>query len=174
MVALANSGKIAGELTVSGNNVDGETPVVMVNGEAAKSGRSIFSSSTIATSDDVSAVVNMGKAGKLELAPNTTLTVSFDDKAVNGDLTSGKVTVLGTSGAVNVKTVDGKTATLNAGQTILASGKAQDDDTSSSGGGWWVLAAVLIGAGAVIVYTATKADNRVDIGGSGIVVSPTR
>jgi len=174
MVALANSGKIAGELTVSGNNVDGETPVVMVNGEAAKSGRSIFSSSTIATSDDVSAVVNMGKAGKLELAPNTTLTVSFDDKAVNGDLTSGKVTVLGTSGAVNVKTVDGKTATLNAGEAILASGKAQDDDTSSSGGGWWVFAAVLIGASAVIVYTATRADNRVDIGGSGIVVSPTR
>ena len=69
MVALANSGKIAGELTVSGKDVKGETPFVLINGEAAKSGRSVFSSSTIVTPDDAIAVVSLGKLGKIELAP---------------------------------------------------------------------------------------------------------
>jgi len=174
MVALANSGKIAGELLVSGTNAGGESPVIMVNGEAAKSGRSIFSSSTISTPETASAVIIMGKAGKIELAPNTTLALSFDDKAVSGELTSGKLTVLGSSEAVNIRTVDGKTSSLNAGDAILASGKAQDDDDDDDGAGWIALAAVLVGAGAVILYTAFRADNRVDLGGSGIVVSPTR
>jgi len=174
MVALANSGKIAGELLVSGTNAGCESPVIMVNGEAAKSGRSIFSSSTISTPETASAVIIMGKAGKIELAPNTTLALSFDDKAVSGELTSGKLTVLGSSEAVNIRTVDGKTSSLNAGDAILASGKAQDDDDDDDGAGWIALAAVLVGAGAVILYTAFRADNRVDLGGSGIVVSPTR
>lgn len=174
MVALANSGKIAGELLVSGTNAGGESPVIMVNGEAAKSGRSIFSSSTISTPETASAVIIMGKAGKIELAPNTTLALSFDDKAVSGELTSGKLTVLGSSEAVNIRTVDGKTSSLNAGEAILASGKAQVDDDDDDGAGWIALAAVLVGAGAVILYTAFRADNRVDLGGSGIVVSPTR
>ena len=36
MVALASSGKIAGELIVAGKSVNGEMPYVAVNGEAAK------------------------------------------------------------------------------------------------------------------------------------------
>src|SRR6478609_4558428 len=114
MVALAGSERIAGELTVTGNGINGDAPSVTVNGEAARSGRSIFTSSVIATPANASAVINLGKNGIIELAPNTTFTVSFDDKSVSGDLTSGKLTVLGTSSSVNVKT--------NTGMVNLGSG----------------------------------------------------
>ncbi|CAN5418155.1 hypothetical protein BH18ACI3_BH18ACI3_14890 [soil metagenome] len=174
MVALANSGKIAGELLISGVNAAGETPVVMVNGEEAKSGRSIFSSSMIATPENASAVINMGKAGKVELAPNTTVTLSFDDRVINGQLTSGKLTVLGSSGAVNIKTIEGNYFSLNSGESVSAVGKAQVVGDDDGGAGWWILGGVLAGAAAVIIYAATRADNRVELGGSGIVVSPTR
>jgi len=43
MVALASSEKAAGELLVTGKSINGETPFVTVNGETAKTGRSVFS-----------------------------------------------------------------------------------------------------------------------------------
>ena len=174
MVTLANSGKIAGELMVSGKNVNGETPFVLVNGETAKSGRSIFSSSTIVTPENNTAVINLGKLGTVELAPKSTLLLSFDDKGINSELAAGTITVLGTSEGVNVKTADGKTVKLVAGQSIMASGQAKDDDDDDGGAAWWVWAVVFGGAAVGIVYAATRADNRVDLGGSGTVVSPTR
>lgn len=172
MVALANSGKIAGELTVSGKNVKGETPFVLINGETAKSGRSVFSSSTIVTPDDATAVVSLGKLGKIELAPKSTVTLSFDGKSINSELTAGQITVLGAAEGVGVKTADGNTVKLLAGESLTASGKAQ---TGGGGGAaWWVWAAVFGGAAVGIIYAATRADNRVDLGGNGTVVSPTR
>lgn len=177
MVGLANTGKIAGEIVVSGKSVDGESPTVSVNGTAAKSGRSIFSSSVISTPENTSAVVNMGKAGKVELAPNSTLALSFDDKAISGELTSGTLTVLSSSAAVNITTTDGKTVSLTAGQSVMSNGEPKDDDkdtVKSGGSNWWILAVVLGGAAAGIVYAATQADNKVDVGGTGVVVSPGR
>lgn len=172
MVALANSGKIAGELTVSGKNVKGETPFVLINGEAAKSGRSVFSSSTIVTPDDATAVVSFGKLGKIELAPKSTVTLSFDGKSINSELTAGQITVLGAAESVGVKTADGNTVKLLAGESLTASGKAQ---TGGGGGAaWWVWAAVFGGAAVGIIYAATRADNRISLGGNGTVVSPTR
>ncbi len=166
MVALANSGRIAAELAVTGKTVNGETPVVMVNGDAAKSGRSIFSSSTISTPDDTSAVISMGKAGQIELAPNSSLNLTFDENAVNGELNAGRLTVLGSLGTVSIRTVDGTTTTLKAGEEILASGKAQ---TRSSGGSknWWIWAVVAAGAAAVVIIAVSQS-------GDDNVVSPTR
>src|SRR5215210_5459735 len=80
MVALAAPDKIVGELSISGKNVQGEIPAVIVNGEAAQNGRSIFSSSTIATSPNASAIISVAKIGKIELAPDTTMIVSFSEK----------------------------------------------------------------------------------------------
>ena len=166
MVALANSGRIAAELTVSGKNVNGETPVVMVNGEAAKSGRSIFSYSTIATPDETSATISMGKAGQIELGPNSSLNLTFDDNTVNGELNAGRLTVLGTLGTVNIRTIDGKTTSLKAGEEILASGKAQTKG-GGSGSNWWIWAVVAVGAAAVVLIAVSQSSNN-------NVVSPIR
>lgn len=176
MVALAGSQKVIGELLVSGKNVDGETPSVKINGESSQTGRSVFSSSIIATPENAGAVINLGKVGKVELAPNTTLTLSFDERAISGDLIAGRLTVLNAAEAVSVKTVDGKMVTLNAGESAV-SGKVQDDDnTTASGGGsagiiFAVILAVAVGA---IVIAARSDNNNPTIGGGTTVISPTR
>jgi hypothetical protein len=175
MVALAGSDRMAGELTVTGNGMNGDAPSVTVNGQAARSGRSIFSSNVIATPANAGAVINLGKNGIIELAPNTTFTVNFDDKSVGGDLTSGKLTVLGTSASVNVKTSTGEVVNLTAGESVNASGKKDDDDDNHAGGAaWWVWAVIFGGAAAGILIAAVNADNRVDLGGTATTISPIR
>ena len=174
MVALANSEKVAGELSVSGKNINGETPFVKVNGEAAQSGRSIFSSSIIVTPANANAIINLGKVGKIELAPNTTLALSFDENTITGDLLAGQVSVLNASNSVNIKMLDGATLKLNAGDTATT-GKAQDTDAIGGGGNAWLIwALVLGGAAAGIVIAATTDNNRIALGGNTTVVSPTR
>ena len=179
MVALANADRIAGELSISGKNINGETPFVKVNGEAAQNGRSIFSSSTIATPENVGAIINLGKIGVIELAPNTTLALSFNEKGINGDLSAGRVTVLNASDTVAIKTLDGSIAKLNAGNSAVAtSGKTQDDDdddTTGGGNGAWIAFAAILGGAAVgIILAATSDNNRVTLGSGSSVISPTR
>jgi hypothetical protein len=174
MVALAGPGKAAGELAVSGKTVNGETPFVFVNGEIARTGRSVFSGSTITTSESTNAVINLSKLGKIELAPNTVLNLTFDDKGIFGDLTSGTISVLGAAENVNIKTLNGKSVQLTAGQSITASGMQDDDDDDDGGGAaWWGWAAVFIGATVVIIWTAMS-DNDIETGQNTTVISPTR
>lgn len=169
MITLASSEKITGELLVS------EASSVTVNGEAAQNGRSIFSSSTIATPKNSGAVVNIGKIGKIELAPDTNLILSFNEKGIEGSLSAGRITVLNASENVSIKTVDGTTANLASGESVTANGAAQDDDAVSDGGsGWIIWAAVLGGAAVGIVLAATTDNNRTTLGSSANVLSPTR
>jgi hypothetical protein len=173
MLALASTGPLAGELTVTGNAGDGQS--VTVNGEAAKSGRSVFSSSIISTPASSGALLNLGRSGIIELAPNTTFAVSFDDSSVSGDLTTGKITVVGSPAGVSVKTTSGDVVKLNAGESVTAAGKKDDDDDDHVGGtAWWVWAVVFGGAAAGILIAAVNADNRVAIGGTATTVSPVR
>lgn len=176
MVALANSERVVGELLITGKNINGEAPLVKVNGEAAENGRSIFSSSTIATSENAGALVNLGKLGKVELAPNTTLALTFGENGINGNLLSGQVTALNTSGSVNIMMPGGKTAKLNAGETAAATGsKAQTDDDDHKGGAAWIVwALVLGGAAAGIIFAATTNNNNAQVGSGGVVISPVR
>ena len=172
MVTLASTERIAGELLISGKNSS-----VKVNGEAAQSGRSIFTASTISTPANTSAIINLGKLGKLELAPNTTANISFTDKGINGDLLSGKITVLGTTDAVNIKTTEGKTVKLNAGESVTSGLPKQDDDDDDDdkgGAAWWIWAAIFGGAIAGVVIAATSDNNRVALGGGTTVVSTNR
>lgn len=169
MVALAASEKTVGEISIAGKN-----QVVTVNGESAKSGRSIFTSSTIITPEETSAVINIAKVGKVEIAPNTTLTLSFDDNSINGSLVDGKVTVLNSSNNVSFTTPDGKTVTLNAGESATA-GKAQDDDDDrSDASSLLVWALIFGGAAAAILIAATTNNNDIQLGGGTTIVSPSR
>ncbi len=175
MTVSAKTDRIAGELTISGKLSNGATPAVMVNGETAQNGRSIFSSSTITTPADANAVISIAKLGKIELAPNTNLTISFDEAGITGDLTAGKVTVLGATADVNIKTPNGQIAKLGAGESATA-GKAQDDDDDDNDGGaaWWLYALIFGGAVAGVVIAATTDNNRAALGGGTTVVSPLR
>jgi hypothetical protein len=171
-------------------NLAGETSFVSVNGEPAKSGRSVFSPSTITTPDAMSATVNLGKSGKVEFGPNTTFTLSSNGNAISGDLTSGSITVLSAAQAVSVRMLSGEIVELNAGETATATsgkaardhrdsnGKCIDDDKDgdeecTNGAGWWVWALILGGAVAGVVVAAT-ANNNSDLGGGTTVTSPIR
>jgi hypothetical protein len=178
MTTLAGAGKIAGELTVTGKALNGETPSVSVNGEAAKSGRSVFSTSTIATPDEAGAMIDLGKIGSIQLAPKTNLVLSFTEKGISGDLLAGSITVLNASNSVSVNTVGGKTLSLNAGETATAAGQTQDDDDDDNDGGAAILPYALILGGAVagiiIAAGVIGDDNETQLGGGSIVVSATR
>ncbi len=164
MVALAGDVKAAGELIVNGNNV------VTVNGEAAKSGRTIFTSSIISTPADTAATLNLGKAGTIELAAGTSVTLSFDANSINVDLNSGSVTNLRSAQAVNVN-ARGTVKAITAGESVNAA--AQDDDKKKGGNAWWIWGAVFVGAVAVMIFAATRNDGAT-LGGSSTVVSPNR
>lgn len=102
MVVLASPAAKAasGELSVSGT--------VMVNGENALSGGTVFSDSVITTADKSMATVSLSKLGRVELAPNSSLRLSFTEKSIMGLLEDGTAhvsTVAGT--AVNFTTKDG-------------------------------------------------------------------
>lgn len=184
MVALANTEKTTGEIIVNGSES------VVVNGEAAKSGRTIFSSSTVSTPANSSAVISLGVAGEIEIAPNSVATVSFDAKSATVDLSAGSLTVLRAANAVNVNAA-GTSMALNTGEKASAqAGRSTDDYKDASGKcidadkdgkeecdsmtTWWPWVFVMGGAAAGIIWAASQGGNDISLGGGTVVVSPNR
>jgi len=102
MVVLASPAAKApsGELSIAGQ--------VTVNGESAVSGGTVFTDSLITTAEKSNATVNLSKLGRVELAANSNLKLSFTEKSIMGLLENGTVhiwTLAGTS--VNFTTKDG-------------------------------------------------------------------
>jgi hypothetical protein len=110
MVALAAPKDITGEITVSGQ--------VTVNGQSVVSNSTVVSGSMIVTGDNSTAVISLGKTGRLELSANSNITLKFSDTGITGILSEGKVRV---SNAIGVAT----TITTKDAAVIADSG--QDD-----------------------------------------------
>ena len=89
-VAFAVPVNMAGELTVSGQ--------VTVNGQAAVSNSTVLSGSTIATGADSSAVVSLGKTGRIDVLANSSLTLTFSESSIVGTLSEGKYRVSNAAG----------------------------------------------------------------------------
>ena len=214
MVAFATSGQKAagGELSASGQ--------VTVNGQAAISGATVFSGAVLATAPNSSAVVSLGKLGRVELMPNTSTRLSFGDTNISASLDAGRLrvsTLAGVSAIVTTK--DGAAIAdpsdaasfmvdVECGNTIVASqgGKvslrtsdkatpiaAGSQDTAGQAapgtrctrltraatfgslhGG--ALAALLLAAGGAVAAAiiATTHNNDLNLGGSVIVISPSK
>ncbi|MEQ1603864.1 MAG: hypothetical protein ABL999_03265 [Pyrinomonadaceae bacterium] len=159
LVSLAVSSKPVGEILVTGAKAGGAS--VTVNGEPADSGRTIFSSSTISTPEGTSAVINLGKAGKIQLAPGSTFVIDVDGNAVKGDLTAGSLTVLNSAQTVGVKTLTGDVVELATGETASATSGTSSKKAKPGPGGldWWIWAAIIGGAAAAVIIIATRDDN---------------
>jgi hypothetical protein len=100
MLTLATTAAVSGELSVTGN--------VSVNGQKVTSGGTIFSGSTVVTGNDSSAIVSLGKLGRVELAANTSLKLSFLNNAIVGLLDAGRARVATPAGvSANLSTKDG-------------------------------------------------------------------
>ena len=86
------------------------TGQVSVNGTAAISGATVFSDSTMTTAARSSAVVSLGKLGRVEVFPDSTMKLNFDDRSVSVSmLDAGRVRVSSSSNVnAGVTTKDGQ------------------------------------------------------------------
>lgn len=106
--ALAATKDITAEITVTGQ--------VTVNGQNAISNSTIISGSTIVTGADSSAVISLGKSGRIEVLADSNLVLNFSDNSITGVLSSGKARVSNAAGvATTIATKDG-TVIADAGQ----------------------------------------------------------
>ena len=102
MVALAAQAQkgVTGDLSVVGD--------VTVNGASAISGATVFSDSTINTAQGSSAVVSLGKLGRVEILPNSSVKLSFNESGVTAMLDAGRARFSTSSGtSASVATKDG-------------------------------------------------------------------
>jgi hypothetical protein len=136
--ALAQSApaKSAGELSVVG--------AATINGTPAISGATVFSDSRIKTSRNGAATINLGKSGRVELGPDSEMTLRFSDGMVGGNLVAGRAVVSAPAGvAVSVATNDGVAASdgrqpssltvdVSCGNTRVASSRSEARVTAGS------------------------------------------
>lgn len=165
---LAVSSKPVGEILVTGvSSVDGQT--VTVNGEPARTGRTIFSSSSVVTPDGMSVILNLGKAGKIQLDPGSEFSLNVDGTSVSGDLMKGSLAVLNSASAVGVRTLAGETVNVNSGETVSATSASSAKKKAGPGGvDWWIWGAILAGATVAVILIVTRDDD------DGTVASPVR
>jgi hypothetical protein len=109
MVALAAPGNSTAEISVTGQ--------VTVNGQAAVSNSTILSGSTIVTGTDASAVVSLGKTGRIEVMSDSNLSLQFSDNSIVGVISSGKVRVTNAAGVSATMTSKDAVAIADAGQS---------------------------------------------------------
>lgn len=194
MIATASPGASAAEITVTGPTDGGEKPFVVVNGERAFSGRTFFSSGTVATSETSSATVSLGKLGRVILAPSSSLSLSFSEGRIQGTLSKGNANITNLEGvSVKIDTphdsvttegnaasrftvsvlgnrtgvaVESGTVRYNNGAAIAS--KQDDDDDDDDDKAWWIWGTVAIVAAAVILVIVLNDDDDDEI------VSPIR
>ena len=108
MVALAMPKDFAAEITVTGQ--------VSVNGQPAVSNSTILSGAVIATSDNSTAAINLGKTGRLEMLANSSMTLRFSENSIVAILSEGKLRVSNAAGVATTVTTKHATVIADAGQ----------------------------------------------------------
>ncbi|HEV2802758.1 MAG TPA: hypothetical protein VGW12_19965 [Pyrinomonadaceae bacterium] len=113
MVALAAPAQSpSGELSVVGE--------VSVNGTNAISGATVFTDSTVTTAKGSSAVVSLGKLGRVEILPESSVKLSFSENSVTGTLDAGRVRLSTSAGtASSVVTKDGSAVADNSQPAVF-------------------------------------------------------
>jgi len=176
MIALATpeNKSLMGEITVSGQTINGTAASVTLNGESVLTGRTFFSAGTIATPENVNSTVRIGKLGFVTLSPNTILSLSFDENNISGTLSAGQIKVSNAEG-VNVKILTNAGLVTNesnsAGNFMVDAEKAarqDDDDTDGNSPVGPLLVFAGIVAAAVLIVLVTRDDD------DNLVVSPVR
>ena len=102
MVGLAATKDVTGEITVTGQ--------VTVNGQTAVSNTTIVSGSTVVTGPNSSAVISLGKTGRIEVLADSNIVLNFSDSSIVGILNAGKAHVANAAGVST--TITTKDATI--------------------------------------------------------------
>lgn len=107
-VIFAAPNDVTGEITVTGQ--------VTVNGQTAVSNSTIVSGSTVETAKGSSAVVSLGKLGRVEISEDSNLTLKFTEGSIVGILSQGKARVSNAAGVATTFTTNHATIIADAGQ----------------------------------------------------------
>ena len=91
------------------------TGVVTVNGKPAATGDIVASGSEVQAAKGSSAVVSLGKLGRVEALPSTTMKLRYDDTDTTH--TTASISVLLGDGSVKVSTGDGIKSWVQSGMT---------------------------------------------------------
>ncbi len=122
LVLAAPSAKASGALAASGQ--------VTVNGQKMTSGGTIFVDSKISTADQSSASVSISKVGRVDLAANSDLRLSFAANSITAMLETGRAQVAILAGiTVNLTTKDG-TVVVDGSQPTTFTVSASRERTS--------------------------------------------
>ena len=107
---LVVAGNVPPQATGKGGKLLQIEGQVQVNGTAAISGATVFSDSTVTTAARSSAVVSLGKLGRVEVLPDTNMKLSFGDSDVSVSmLEAGRVRISSSSNVTaKVTTNDGQ------------------------------------------------------------------
>ena len=108
MVALAAPAGSTADITVTGQ--------VTVNGQAAVSGSTIVSGSNIVTGPNSSAVISLGKTGRIEIFGGSNVNLQFTDTSIVGIVSIGKVQVASAPGVAATITSKDAVAIGDSGQ----------------------------------------------------------
>ena len=106
--ALAGTKDVTGEITVTGQ--------VTVNGQSAVSNATIISGSTVVTGANSSAVISLGKIGRVEVLADSNITLNFSDDSIVAVLSAGKAKVANAAGVATTVTTKDTTVMADAGQ----------------------------------------------------------
>lgn len=135
-VLAQTAGRVAGELSVTGS--------VTINGASAIPGATVFSESVIRTARNSAAIVSLGNLGRMQLGPDSEMTVRFNEATLGGNLSSGRAVVNAPTGvAITVVTANGVatstgrqasavTVDVTCGDTLVAA--TRGDASVASGG----------------------------------------
>lgn len=137
---------------------------VMVNGNKATSGTTLVSGAQIQCPDKVGATVDLGTLGRVDMAPKSDMTLSFNASSISVQLRSGYV-VLTTSKGISgtVTTPEGKVFQTDSSRMSSVVAKTKDaigpeTAVGAKSGGIGTGAAVgVAGAGAAVVGGAAAA-----------------
>jgi hypothetical protein len=108
MPVFAAPGDVMGEISVNGQ--------VTVNGQTVASNSTVTSGSTIVTGTNSTAIVSLGKNGRVEVLGDSSITLKFTSNSIVGMLTAGKVLVSNTAGIAATVTTRNAAVIADAGQ----------------------------------------------------------
>ena len=107
-VVLAVPKDVTAEISVTGQ--------VTVNGQPAISNSTIVSGSTIVTGPNSSAVISLGKTGRIEILADSNLVLNFSANGIVGILASGTARISNAPGVATTITTKDATVIADAGQ----------------------------------------------------------
>ncbi len=103
-VALAQRGKPSGQLSFA--------RLVSVNNNNASAGQTIFSGNWLKVAKQGTAIINVGKMGRMEMGAGTDFVLRTSEDGIGGDFNSGCMTIIAPAGvSVALNTPNGKIIT---------------------------------------------------------------